>query len=133
MKNIILTSLRAAALSSALFLVPAFLSAKDSASADPASQMLATSGTLTVKAAGPYVEVGSYRIHVSTRLGRPTAILADGTWLYRNFTVDESAATGTLVVRFEQGRVSQLSLASPKVETALLMNNTRTKTLAFAK
>ena len=66
-------------------------------------------------------------------LGEPSATLADGTWLYRDFTVDGSVASRTLVVRFDLGRVSKLSLVSPKVETAMLTNKARAKTLIVAK
>jgi hypothetical protein len=125
MKNITTTSLRAAALAAALLLVPAIASAKDNTPSDLAAQLLATSGRVPVKAAGPYVEVGSYRIHVSAHLGRPNAVLADGTWMYHNFTADESAASGTLMVRFDHGRVSELALISHTVETALLKTPTK--------
>ena len=73
-----------------------------------------------VKDAGPYVHLGSYRIHVWTMLGRPSSILRDGTWLYKDFSAQASAAQGTLVVRFDQGQVSQLSLVSTAVATAML-------------
>jgi len=133
MKTIVISSLRTAALVSALLLVPALAVAKDTVASDPTAQLLATAGTVPVKAAGPYVEVGSYRIHVSAHLGQPSAVLADGTWLYHGFTAVESDAGGTLVVRFEHGQVSQLSLVSPTVETAMLTNNARAKTLVAAK
>ncbi|MGD1030040.1 MAG: hypothetical protein ABSA05_02770 [Opitutaceae bacterium] len=119
--NIIHTaSLRAAALAAALVLIPAIASAKDIAPSDSAARMLAATGIVPVTAAGSNVEIGSYRIHVWTSLGRPSAILADGTWLYRDFTADGSAARGTLVVRFDHGKVSQLSLVSHAVETAMM-------------
>ena len=131
MKTIVISALRAATLVSALLLVAAIASAKESA--DPAAQALATSGFVQVKAAGPYVEVGSYRIHVSTMLGQPSATLADGTWLYRDFTANGSAASGTLVVRFDQGRVTRLTLVSPRVETAMLSAPASGKTLVASK
>jgi hypothetical protein len=115
MKNITLASFRAAALAAALLVAPAIASAHD----NPA-QVLASSGAVPVKDAGPYVHPGSYRIHVWTTLGRPSAVLADGTYLYRDFGAQDNAIRGTLVVRFDRGRVSQLSLVSPAVETALL-------------
>jgi len=120
MKNILISSLRAVAFASALLLVPAIASAKDNAPADPAAQLLALSGIVPVKAAGPYVQVGSYRIWVSSHLGKPSAVTSDGSWLYDDFTADQSPARGTLVVRFNQGRVSQLTLVSSAVETAML-------------
>ena len=128
MNVINIASFRAAALAAAL-LVPAIASAKDTAQADSATRLLATTGVVQVEAAKPYrelnsgasaVQIGTWRANVSLRLGRPSAVLADGTWLYRNFTVDESLAHGTLVVRFDHGDVSQLSLVSPTVEAAML-------------
>jgi hypothetical protein len=113
------SSLRAAAFAATLLLLPALASAADSP-ADPAAQMLSTAGVVPVKDVGSYVHVGSYRIHVWTILGRPSATLPDGTYLYKNFAANDSAAHGTLVVRFVQGRVDQLSLVSPAVATAML-------------
>ncbi len=110
----------AAALASALCLLPALASAADSPATDSAAQMLAVSGVVPVKDAGPYVHLGSYRIHVWTMLGRPTAMLPDGTYLYKDFAAAGSSAHGTLVVRFDDGRVNQLSLVSPAVATAML-------------
>lgn len=133
MKNIITASLRAATVASALLVVSAIASAKDTAPADVVAQRLAVSGAVPVSAAGRYVEIGSYRIHVSAHLGRPSAVLGDGTWLYRNFTADESVAQGTLVVRFDHGRVSQLSLVSPTVETAMLTPAAKGRTLIASK
>ena len=120
MNNVFTYSLRAAALASAN---------------DTACQVLATSGIIPVKAAGPYVQVGSYRIHVLSHLGRPSAVLANGAWLYRGFSADESAASGALVVRFDHGRVIQRSLVSPGVETAMLTApaNAKGQTLIASK
>ena len=102
------TSLRTAALAAALVLSSAIAPAKDAAPADSTAQLLSTAGSVPVKAAGPYVQVGSYRIHVWARLGHPSAVTSDGTWFYRNFKAEESAANGTLVVRFDRGQVSSL-------------------------
>ena len=119
--NIINTaSPRAAALAAALFLVPSIVSASNASLADHASQLFASTGFVHVTEAGPYVELGSYRIQVWTMLGRPYKQLADGSYLYRGFSVDERAASGTLVVRFSDGRVSDLLLVSRAVETAML-------------
>jgi len=109
----------AAALAAALSLPATFASAADGP-ADSASQMLAVSGVVPVKDAGPYVHLGSYRIQVWTMLGRPTAVLPDGTYLYKDFAAQASAAHGTLVVRFDHGRADQLSLVSPEVALAML-------------
>lgn len=119
MKTIAVCSLRTAALAAALLLLPAVASANDSATADRAESLLAGRGSIPVEAAGPYVEVGTYRIQVAVKLGRPAARLPDGTWLYENFVADGSNARGTLVVRFAQGRVSALTLATPAVVAAL--------------
>ena len=119
MKTIAVSTLRTAALAAALLLLPAVASAKDSATADRAESLLAGRGSIPVEAAGPYVEVGTYRIQVAVKLGRPAARLPDGTWLYENFVADGSNARGTLVVRFAQGRVSSLMLATPAVVAAL--------------
>lgn len=129
MNAIDVASLRAAALAAALLVVPAIASANDTARADSAAQLFASAGVVPVEAAKPYralnpgasvVKIGTWQSNVALRLGRPSAVLEDGTWLYRNFTVDESLAHGTLVVQFDHGDVSQLSLVSPSVETAML-------------
>ncbi len=119
MKTITVSSLRTAALAAALLLLPAVASAKESAAADRTESLLARRGSIPVAAAGPYVEVGTYGIQVAVKLGRPSARLPDGTWLYENFSAEDSAARGTLVVRFDQGRVSSLTLATPAVVAAL--------------
>ncbi len=108
------TALRLAALSAALLALPATLSA-----ADPAAQRLSSTGRIGVAAVGSYVEVGTYRIQVSVKLGRAHATLPDGTWLYENYTPENSTARGTLVVRFASGRVSELFLATPAVVASL--------------
>ncbi len=120
MKTTLRTSLRLAALSLALAFVPA-LSAKSEAAkpADRAAQLLATQGSIPLEAAGPYVRVGTFQVQVSAKLGRPSAALPDGTWLYDNYTIPQSSARGTLVVRFEKGRASHLSTASAVTIAAL--------------
>jgi len=115
MNTILTASLRAAAFAAALLLAPAIASANDTA-----AQQHAISGIVPVKAAGPYVQVGSYRIWVSSHLGKPSAVTSDGLWLYHGFFADETEDSGTLVVRFADGRVSQLTLVSSAVETAML-------------
>ena len=112
-------SLRAAVLASAMLLTSAALIAGPSPASDAASERLAAAGTISVKSVGQYVEQGTLRIQVSTKLGRPTTILSDGTWLYDNRKVIESEASGTLVVRFQKGRVSDLSLVTPAVAVAM--------------
>jgi hypothetical protein len=112
MKNLLISSLRAAAFASTLFAFAASAHASD----------LTATGSLWVAAAGPYVNHGTCRVQVSAKLGRPSATLPDGTWLYEGFTAGDRS--GTLVVRFSAGRVSDLALASPAVVTALLAQPT---------
>jgi hypothetical protein len=121
------TSLRAAAFATALVLSSTIAPAKDAAPADSTARLLSSAGSVPVKAAGPYVQIGSYRIHVWARLGHPSAVTSDGTWFYRNFRADESAASGTLVVRFDRGQVSSLSLVTPAIETAMLASPTNAR------
>ena len=109
---------RAAALAATLLILPGFAATKDSPATDRAAELLRTTGRLSVQAAGPHVEVGTYLIQVSVMLGRASATLPDGTWLYDNFVPENSAAKGTLVVRFTKGRVSDLSLVTPAIATA---------------
>ncbi len=94
-------------------------SATEQTADDAAARWLAANGSVPVKAAGPYVERGTFRIQVSTKLGRPDLVLSDGTWLYFNRSVAGSSAQGTLVVRFEKNRVSDLAVATPAVVAAL--------------
>ena len=120
MKTILTASIvRTAALATALLVLPTLAFANDAAPADRAAQRLALNGSVSIKAAGPYVEIGTYQVQVAAKLGRARAALSDGTWLYPNFAINDSDATGTLVVRFNQGRVSELSLVTPTVATAM--------------
>lgn len=120
MKTITVSFVRTAAFTAALFAFPGFALAADLRPSDPAAQSLLHNGRIPVKNAGPYVVVGSYQIQVTTRLGHPAAKLADGTWLYRNYEVEDSDASGTLVVMFDHGRVSDLALVTPTVATAMM-------------
>lgn len=95
---------------------PVALAARNPAPVNRTAQLLAIHGALPVSGAGPYVERGTFQIQVTAKLGEPTERLADGTWLYKNFSTEQNAATGTLIVRFNQaGRVSDLWLATPAV------------------
>jgi hypothetical protein len=87
--------------------------------ADNAAHLLAATGSVALKAAGPYVEVGTFRVQVAAKLGQPAIRLTDGSWLYKNFEVNNSDASGTLLVRFAEGRVSELALVSPATVVAL--------------
>ena len=115
MKNLRLISLRATTLAVTLLVLPAAFAQTN----DRAAQVLATTGSVRLESAGPYVGLGTYAIQVSAKLGSPSAILPDGTLLYAGFGIEGSSAHGTLVVRFTNGRVSFLSLASPAVVIAL--------------
>jgi hypothetical protein len=115
MKNLVSPALRTGALAAALFLLPSAFAQN----ADPVVRQFATTGTVPVASAGPYVQVGTCRVQVSAKLGRPTTRLPDGTWLYDGFNAANGSAAGTLVVRFEAGRVRSLALATPAVVTAL--------------
>jgi hypothetical protein len=120
MKTTRASALRAAAFAVALLVAPALAFANDTAPADRAAQQLALKGSVPVKAAGPYVAIGTYQVQVAAKLGRPATALPDGTWLYPNFTVNDTDTTGTLVMRFNnQGRVSELSLVTPAVAMAM--------------
>lgn len=84
-----------------------------------AESLLQTQGSVRVRSVGPHVAAGTYQIQVSTKLGRPDARLPDGSWLYYNRRVESTDAEGILVIRFTQGRVSDLLLASPMMISVL--------------
>jgi len=86
---------------------------------DQPARVLAETGSMPVHAAGPYVEIGTFRVQVLAKLGRPDLKFADGTWLYHGHRAENSAATGTLVVQFKNGRVNSLSLVTPAVLASL--------------
>ena len=88
-------------------------------STNSAESLLQTNGSVRVSSVGPHVTPGAYQIQVSTKLGRPDARLPDGSWLYYNRRVESTDAEGTLVIRFTQGRVSDLLLASPMMISVL--------------
>ena len=113
---------RASAVAAALSLLSVITCAQaaGNGAADPVALAMNATGSLAVKGAGPYVEIGSFRIWVSSHLGKPRHILADGSWVYQGFAVDNSDIHGALLVSFKQGRVSDLRLVSPAVLTAML-------------
>jgi len=119
MKTSIVHLLRSALLAAFVGVLPALASVTDAPAADHPAHLLAILGSVSVSNAGPYVEIGTYQIQVSVKLGEPSARLPDGTWLYDHRGIEGSAAEGTLVVRFAGGRVSGLSLATPRVVAAL--------------
>jgi hypothetical protein len=134
MKTNLASLLRSAALASALLVAPAVVLAQNTAAAstDRAAELLAMRGAIPVKNAGPYVEVGTYRLQVSAKLGDPSAKLSDGTWLYSNIVADESNAAGTLVVSFKQNRVSELKLVTPAVAMAMATPAKANNSMTFA-
>ncbi len=117
MKNQIASSALRLLTLAVAFALPAIALAADSSRA---AELLARDGSVAVKNAGPYVETGTFQIQVLAKLGQPTAKLGDGTWLYPHYEVENTTATGTLVVKFNTGRVSQLSLVTPRVAIAML-------------
>ena len=84
----------------------------------PVSQVMATTAVN-----GDTVTAGTSRILVSMRLGSPSAVLTDGSWLYTGFRAmqydSDSGPAGTLVVRFAANKVTSLSLASEAAAVAL--------------
>ena len=60
---------------------------------------------------------------VGLRLGSPSCVLSDGSWLYSNYVVHVTASDdgrpATLVIRFTANRVSALTLADQSVVVAL--------------
>ena len=71
---------------------------------------------IRVQAAGDYVEHGTMRIQVATKLGWPDMVMADGAWVYRNRRVAGTETCGSLLVRFEKGRVSELALIASEAK-----------------
>ncbi len=72
---------------------------------------------------GDTVAAGTSRIMVSMRLGSPSAVLADGSWLYYGYVARSdphgSGQSGTLVVRFVAKKVSSLTIADQSTIVAL--------------
>jgi hypothetical protein len=120
MKTSVVYSLRSIALAVTLTFATTSAFAKHTQPPDRAAELLARFGTISVDAAGPYVEIGTFRIQVMAKLGSPSAKLPDGTWLYRSFDAEDSEAHGILVVRFVNGRVSSLSLVATAVATEMM-------------
>jgi hypothetical protein len=105
-----------------------------SALADPkdrASEIMARDGYVAVSAVGQHVEIGTFRVQVAAKLGRPDVVLADGTWIYHRHRIVDSTASGSLVVQFNDGRVSALTLMSAE-RVAGLQFGPRESTAKFA-
>lgn len=120
MNTTVRSLLLGAAASSILLLTSSSLQARENAPVDPTAQQLVRTGTLPVKSVGPYVEVGTFQIQVAAKLGQPNLRLADGSWLYHRRNVVDSSAEGTVVIRFENKRVAEITLVTPAVATALV-------------
>lgn len=76
-----------------------------------------------IQANGDTVTTGTSRIMVSARLGSPSTVLPDGSWLYPGYTTHLAdkvvIPNATLVVRFADNRVTRLTLADKSTVTAL--------------
>lgn len=72
---------------------------------------------------GDKVTPGTHRVHVGLRLGQPNFVQADGSWMYSNYVLQLGNALviqpATLVVRFKDNHVSQLSLVDETTALAL--------------
>jgi hypothetical protein len=71
---------------------------------------------------GDKVTIGTSRVLVSLRLGSPSSVLPDGSWLYSGYSaqIRHSGPThGTLVVRFDNTLVSRMTLADAATVTTL--------------
>jgi len=90
------------------------------ASSDRAAARLNLYGSVAVNSVGSEVRLGSPKAEVAANIGSPSRILPDGRWIiFRNFWVDQSFAHGSLVVGFADGKVSELTLVTPKEGIAL--------------
>jgi hypothetical protein len=112
MKSLTVSLLHRLAVVATLSLLTLTSAAKDQG-VDRAAMLLARRGSIELKTFGDYVEVGTFAIQVAVKIGRPDERLADGTWLYHHRRIADSNAEGTVVVRFERGRVSALDLVTP--------------------
>ncbi len=89
----------------------------------PAAELPVSRVAARTNANGDRVEVGTSRLAVSLRLGSPSAVLADGTWLYYGYDANiangQSLENRTLIVRFTAQKVSALSLGDEATVVAL--------------
>lgn len=86
--------------------------------------MLNAAGMIPVEAAqrpeiALKVSRGDRKLRVLANLGEPVSRLDDDTWLYGRFTVEDSRATGVLVVWFQGDRVNDMKLLTPQRAAAL--------------
>jgi hypothetical protein len=94
-------------------------SVQAAAPGDPAAAKLALHGSVAVDSVSN-VAIGASKADVSRTIGSPSRLLADGRWImFRDFWVDHSAAHGSLVIGFTDGKVSDLSIVTPNEGVAL--------------
>lgn len=92
-------------------------------SALPGGFVLLNRVAARVHANGDSIVVGDGRINVQLRLGAPTRVLPDGSWLYSHYRATASDGrefAGNLVVRFEKSLVTALVLADRATVTAMI-------------
>ena len=72
---------------------------------------------------GTHVAPGTARVMVATRLGHPSLVLPEGSWLYSGYSASRGDTlllpNGTLVVRFQAHRVASLAIADQATVVAL--------------
>jgi len=100
----------------------------------PKDEIAVDSVAARIHANGDSVDRGASRIMVRMRLGAPSAVLPDGSWLFRGYNARsvprpddrsktdgdvELVGSGTLIVRFISEKVSSLSLADEPTIIAL--------------
>jgi hypothetical protein len=97
---------------------------RSTSAAQPHREIAVDSVAARVQANGDSITRGTPRIMVMMRLGSPNAALPDGSWLYRGYTgqalaehendpraIQQPTLSGTLIVRFRDGKVTSLGLA----------------------
>lgn len=114
-RNPIQSQMKKLILTIASLLAASAAASASTAPTDRAASLLSVQGSVHVRNASRphgdgYAELGSSRERVVRALGTPAAVASDGSYLYRDSTVVGSDARGLLVVRFENGRVKDLSL-----------------------
>ena len=106
--------------------VAAHVDAATEAAARSGGEIALNSVTAPNRVNGDAVTPGTSRIMVSMRLGSPSLVLPDGTWLYQGYRARlsprdasktdadanrELVGSGTLIVRFVSQKVVSLSIA----------------------
>lgn len=89
----------------------------------PATTLSVAEVPARVHANGATVTTGTARVMVALRLGAPSSVLPDGSWLYRGYTARKGdiamISNGTLLVRFDENRVTSLEIADHAAIMAL--------------